>query len=152
MDTKEKLRNFLSVSLIVALTLNTLITYTRAQPYRDIAIINITAPKTVMQGHIVRIAVTLENQGELTENFTLYASFCVSLDHTLAPKTSTTITYSVDTSSIPLGNYTLWAYVLPCFGDQDTNDNIYVDGVLKVVTPQAGGLACVRKGVYPCYN
>ena len=102
-------------------------------PVHDIAIIDLSSSETVvLQGHNVTIYVTLQNQGDSTETFTLWTFCGFHGNITLSEGASTIVNYTFNTSKLPVGNYTLWAYVLPCFGDQDPYDNIYVDGVLEV--------------------
>jgi len=102
--------------------------------YHDIAITNITvSSRRVTKGEVVTMTVTLENQGNFTENFTLYITCGQTRNLTLAPQTSTITIFYLDTSNWTEGNHTLWALVPPCFGDQDPYDNIYIDGVLEVI-------------------
>jgi len=103
--------------------------------YRDIAITNVTASSTtVPRGEVINITVTVENQGDLTENFTLFITCGQTRNLTLAPKTSIITVFYLDTSNMTEGNYTLWALVPPCFGDEDPYDNIYIDGILEVIS------------------
>jgi len=103
--------------------------------YRDIAITNVTASSTtVPRGEVINITVTVENQGDLTENFTLFITCGQTRNLTLAPKTSIITVFYLNTSKMTEGNYTLWALVPPCFGDDDPYDNIYIDGILEVIS------------------
>jgi hypothetical protein len=106
----------------------------------DVAVNDITASAyRVIRGEVVTINVTLENDGELTENITVYITCCDSRNITLAAKTSTITTFYVDTSRMNEGNYPLWAFVPPCPGDEDPCNNIYIGGTLQIVSIPSGG-------------
>jgi len=103
----------------------------------DIATTNVTPLKTIVgQGYPMRINVTVENQGDLTETFnvTTYAND-TSIQNktiTLTSKNSTTVTFTWSTTGFAKGNYTLSAYAWPVPGETDTADNNMSDGMVLV--------------------
>jgi len=103
----------------------------------DIAVTGANPSKTIVgQGYPMRINVTVENQGDLTETFnvTTYAND-TSIQNktiTLTSKNSTTVTFTWSTTGFAKGNYTISAYAWPVPGETDTADNIFVNGVVKV--------------------
>lgn len=103
----------------------------------DVAVTNITAwPTAVPQGEPIYINVTVENQGNFTETF----SVTVSASHwgtgtvipigtktvyDLSPNASKTVNFVWDTTGAPLGTYDLTAEaILP--EDDDPEDNILI--------------------------
>jgi hypothetical protein len=107
----------------------------------DVAVVDVTLSRTVVcQGDSMNINVTVENQGDLTETFnvTLYCNSSVINSITvtdLPPGENTTLTFTWDTGGFSYGNYTVKAVADTVPGETDTIDNVYVDGVVKVVIP-----------------
>jgi hypothetical protein len=107
---------------------------------RDLAIINVTPLVTVAyQGWIVKINVTIRNEGEITETFfdviayydnnTIGTITVPSLD----PHTEVTITFSWNTKSVaPCHNYTISAETPPLPFELDLSDNFLSDGKVKI--------------------
>jgi hypothetical protein len=107
---------------------------------KDIAVLSVNPLKTIVgQGYTMQINVTVANQGDYMETFnvTLYANTTTikTREITLTSLNSTTITYTWNTTGFVKGNYTLWAYAEPVQGETDTDDNTFVDGVVKVTIP-----------------
>jgi len=103
----------------------------------DIAITNVTPSKTIVgQGYSMKINVTVENQGDLTETFnvTAYANTTLieTKEMTLPSGNSITITFTWNTTSFAKGNYTISAYATPIPNETDTADNTYIDGWVVV--------------------
>ncbi|MFX0108354.1 MAG: NosD domain-containing protein, partial [Candidatus Hodarchaeota archaeon] len=108
-------------------------------PY-DIAIADLTAPKTVVcQGFPVTIEVESENLGLYTETFdvTVYANSSVigTEEVTLDSKNSVVTLFTWDTTGFDLGNYTISAYAIPIAGELRTDDNNFTDSAVKVTIP-----------------
>jgi hypothetical protein len=58
----------------------------------------------------------------------------------LAPSTQRTLTFSVNTSNIPTGEYSVSARASPVQAEIDTQDNFYADGVVEVmINPDVDG-------------
>ena len=94
----------------------------------DAAVIDLEAPPYAKQGSTVSINVTVANQGSNQEtnlNVTVsYDGNLIGFNDTvlLDPQTNTTIPFSWDTASLPLGDYTLNATAtIPV--DDDSTDN-----------------------------
>lgn len=102
-------------------------------PIRDISILDILPTKTVVEeGNLIYITVTVENQGEIMETFniTVYANTTsVNLvDVTLSSGNVSNPAIAWNTTGFTKGNYTLSAYAWPLSGENDTADNIMLDG------------------------
>jgi len=107
-------------------------------PIHDVAVINVSSlyPQ-VEQGEIDPINVTVENQGDYTENVTVYAFYNETLaaPHqtvTLNPGENVTLTFNWNTTGITLGSYTISANATITI-DDDPEDNVFVDGTQKVI-------------------
>lgn len=107
----------------------------------DISIQNITASKTVVgTGYNVTIRVWIRNEGSLAETFnatvglasTVYETLATFTNVNLASGATTILSYTWNTTSWPLGNYTLIAYVSPVQGEVVTGDNSFFGGVITV--------------------
>jgi hypothetical protein len=99
----------------------------------DLAISRMTPSKTVVgQGFSMTVNVTVENQGNFGETFTvsLYGNqtLIVKGSTYLSPQNSTTVTVTWNTSGFAKGNYTVWAYVEPVLGETHTTDNNFTGG------------------------
>jgi len=109
----------------------------------DVAVTNVTTSKTIVgQGYLLRINVTVENQGDVTESFNVtvfYNETAITLPNgknhttiTLASLNSTTITLTWNTTGTTHGNYTISAYATPVLGETDTTDNTFTYGIITV--------------------
>ena len=109
----------------------------------DIAVTNVTPNQTVVaQGQILGVNVTVENQGQTAESFTVtaYANTTVIQTKTvtdLANGTFTTLTFTWDTAGDPLGSYTIKANASTVAGETDTADNTKIFGTISVQLPGA---------------
>lgn len=97
---------------------------------RDVAVTNIEAPKTVPTNSIVKINVTAENQGEVTETFdvTLYYDSKPIETKSLIDMPAGGIkilTFTWDVSGLPIGEYTITAEATQVQGEVDLDDNTY---------------------------
>jgi len=113
----------------------------------DVAVTNVTTSKTgcipmptVGQGYTAKVYVTVENQGDFTETFTVtaYANLTVidsAIVTDLAPGSNTALTLTWDTTAFAKGNYTISAYAWPVPDETDTADNTYIDGWVVVTVP-----------------
>jgi len=103
----------------------------------DIAILNLVASENIIEKDTpVEINVTLENQGIYTEslNLTIYANETTIHKEifNLENKSSVTITFIWNTSSMAEATYLLEGYVLPLPGEIDTADNHYIDSTITI--------------------
>jgi hypothetical protein len=106
----------------------------------DVAIANIKSSKTVVgQGYSMNINVTITNQGDYQETFTvtLYANttFVALQTIPLESGASTTLTFTWNTTGFAKGNYTISAYAWPVPDETDTNDNAFSDGWVIITIP-----------------
>lgn len=107
----------------------------------DIAVISTSAsPTTVTVGNPVTISVTVENQGKETETFTVTAYYDGNTAETktvenLASDDTETLEFTWNTTDVTLGTYAIKAEA-SLEGDADPDDNIYVDGTVRVESPE----------------
>ena len=108
---------------------------------RDVAIhnITITPERGIIQGETVYISVETKNEGTISETFTvtLYADSTPinSLNVTLPPSTSTTLTFNWNTTNVTPANYTILAYAWPVPGEKNIIDNSLDHGSIQVRIP-----------------
>jgi len=110
----------------------------------DVAVTNVTTSKTgcipmptVGEDYTAKVYVTVENQGDFTETFTVtaYANLTVidsAIVTDLTPGSNTALTLTWDTTGFAKGNYTISAYATPVPSETDTDDNTFKNGVVKV--------------------
>ncbi len=107
----------------------------------DIAVISVVPfPTTVVSGQSVKISVTVENQGDFTESFsvtTFYDDNVIGTQTvtTLAADTSMILTYMWTTVDVSEGIYTISANATVVGDEVDIDDNTYVDDTVTVVSP-----------------
>ena len=115
-------------------------------PAHDIAIIDI-APSVAQAyiGYTVGINVTVVNEGTKSEVFDVYVYADMDtavigdeiiIDNitgvSLEAKATTTLSVTWDTTSVVEGTYTISAEVPPVKGEEDTDNNRYIDGTVTV--------------------
>jgi C1A family cysteine protease len=119
------------------LAINATDSYTHA----DIAIVNVTASKTIVgQGFSLHTNITVENQNYLTATFnvTAYANettIDTLTNITLTNRNSTVITFTWNTTGMPKGNYTITVYATAVQNETDTDDNVLADGWVVITIP-----------------
>jgi hypothetical protein len=111
----------------------------------DVAVINVTTSKTgcvpmptVCEGYNAYVKVTVENQGNFIETFnvTVYANgtnIGTKTVISLIPGAQTILTFRWNTTGFAKGNYTIKAVADTVGGETETEDNTFIDGLLKVV-------------------
>ena len=106
---------------------------------RDVAVVNVTTDKTnVYPGEIIKINVTVENRGNLTESFvvtlTYNGRFITNLTITnILPGVQLTIGYVWDTTGFgPCYNANLIAYAVPVPYERNLDDNTFTDGLVNI--------------------
>ena len=106
---------------------------------RDVAILSVVPSiNKAAQGQIVNITVAAKNEGTAIETFnvnTYYDSYTIGTltVNNLAPSTQTTLTFSWNTTTVPLGTYRISAVASPVPGENDLSDNAYTDGTVQIV-------------------
>jgi len=105
----------------------------------DIAITNVEAfPTKVILSDPATILVTVENQGNFKETFTVtvfYDDTIAAPPQTvtdLATKASITLNFTWNTTGIPIDDYTIRAQASIVFGEGDIGDNTFVDGKITI--------------------
>jgi len=105
----------------------------------DVAVTNVTvSPTTALDGQIVSINVTVQNQGVKSETFdvsTYYDSNLIqtkTVSNLAGGNASTTVQYSWNTAGVAPGTYTIKAVASPLPGETDKADNTYTDGTVTV--------------------
>jgi len=89
----------------------------------DVAVTAVTAPPVIIQGDLAQIDVSLANQGSSSQTLSvaLAASSGTVPDSpqtvTLEPDSSTTVSFTWDTTGLPLADYTLTATATTATGD-----------------------------------
>jgi len=105
----------------------------------DVAIIDVSPNQTVVaQGSDVGINVTAQNQGQSLENFTVTAYYDTivikteNITNLAGFGTSTTLTFTWNTTGVPLGSYTISANASIVPSETDTSDNTYIYGTVTI--------------------
>lgn len=101
---------------------------------RDVAVTSMEAPKSIPTGSIVKINVTAENQGEVSETFDVtlyYDSNPIEAKSIIdMPGGGIQILNFVwDATAVPIGEYTIRAVATEVPGEVDLNDNTYTFGL-----------------------
>ncbi len=110
-------------------------------PPPDIAVTNVAPSKTVVKvGCSLSVNVTVGNQGYCTVTFNLTAYVNTRIIDTfttitLTSGSSTTVTFTLDTTGVAKGNYTITAYAPPVPDEADLVDNTHTDGWVIVTVP-----------------
>ena len=108
---------------------------------RDIAVIDVFPfPTEIYQGLEINITVTVKNEGNITETFSInvyYDSTLIAMVNVtdLAPNENTTVNVTWDTDGVQPGNYTIWAEAPSIPYEIDTTNNVLIDGAVKVKIP-----------------
>ncbi|MEM2971455.1 MAG: CARDB domain-containing protein [Candidatus Bathyarchaeia archaeon] len=117
---------------------------TKLLPVHDIAVLNVVPSSSMVYiGEIVEVNVTVKNKGDEFESFNVTLRYNSTVADTLfvdnlAPKTNHTLVFHWDTHGFSEGNYTLIAYAHPVPDEEYTEDNSFVNGVVKVVKVPTG--------------
>jgi len=104
----------------------------------DIALVSITSDRaSVIPGELVKINVTVSNEGESSETFnvTIFCNDTTLARRTvfqLAPATNLTIGADWETATFLYGNYIIRASATVLDGEIDTSDNSIVGGTLRI--------------------
>ncbi|MEM3576952.1 MAG: cohesin domain-containing protein [Candidatus Bathyarchaeia archaeon] len=108
---------------------------------RDIAIVDLYAyPTAVYQGQKANITVTVRNEGNITETFSIKIYYDDTIIMTinitdLPPSEDATETITWSTNGVPFGNHTIKAEVPSVPYELDITDNIFFDGTVKIKIP-----------------
>jgi hypothetical protein len=107
-------------------------------PVHDIAVIDVVPSATqVFQGEVVNVAITVKNNGTEPETFNVKAYY----DNTaigiitnvfLNPSSTKTLTFSWNTSTVPLGNHNLKGEASQVPNEVNINNNIKINGMVSI--------------------
>jgi hypothetical protein len=130
----------------------------QAPPVHDIAIISVTvSPTQAMAGDTVAITVDVKNEGTYYETFDVTVSYDSTLIATqtgvsLSSWATTSLTFTWDTTGVPMGVYTIKAEASVVIGESDTFDNTFIDGPVllgtRVTSGQQIDLSTFQPGKY----
>lgn len=108
----------------------------------DIRVVDVAAsPTEVNVGSIVTVNVTVMNKGSVPEHFNLTAYYnhkpmATEADKNLQTGENMTITFSWNTTDVPTGNYQIWAETTNVEGEENLQNNKFVDGTVTVKPAQ----------------
>ncbi|NWG10849.1 hypothetical protein HXY33_03735 [Candidatus Bathyarchaeota archaeon] len=105
--------------------------------FHDAAVVNCTpSAKSVEAGQSFEVSATVQNEGTEIESFNVGAYYDEVLIGTsplvLAPYSHVTLDFTLNTSLINPGNYTIKAAIPLLNNEADTADNIFVDGIIEI--------------------
>lgn len=109
---------------------------------RDVAVTSISAPYSVLKGTPVNVSVTVANQGNQNENFTVTVTdetdlITIGTDGvSLSAGSATTLGFNWDTAASSLTSHTIKAQATVVTGETDTADNVKTTQVY-VVAPDS---------------
>jgi len=110
----------------------------------DVAILNVTSSTTLAQvGEVVDIRVKVKNEGTTGESFTVTAFYNSTVVGTLFvegldPGNEKQLVFHWNTQNVTEGNYILKAYASTVPGEDDTGDNYFEDGIVKISAAPKG--------------
>jgi PKD repeat protein len=108
---------------------------------RDVAVLNVTASSnTALVGAQVELNVTIRNEGNITDTFTVtaYQNQTPIGAHkvaNIASDAEVVAHFTWDTNATELGEYVVKAEATPLPGEVDLEDNVYTDGIVKIIAP-----------------
>jgi hypothetical protein len=110
-------------------------------PVHDIAVIDVVPSVTqVFQGEVVNVGITVKNNGTEPETFNVKAYYDnaaigIMTNVFLNPSSTKILTFSWNTSVVPLGNHNLKGEVSQVPNEVNTNNNIKIDGIVSILEP-----------------
>jgi hypothetical protein len=108
--------------------------------FHDVAVIEVSSSKSqVNVGEIVRLNLTVRNEGTEVESFELDLYYDSELIQSLSvesltPYAQSQLSLNWNTSLLVPGNYTLHASIPPLTNETETIDNVYTDGTIQIKT------------------
>ena len=106
--------------------------------FHDVAIVDVVPSATSVElGQPIIVSVMARNEGTEIESFNVNAYcgsiFIGALEVTaLLPYSKATLNFTLDTSSVDVGNYTLNASIPYLVDEADFTDNTFVDGMVEI--------------------
>jgi hypothetical protein len=108
----------------------------------DVAVTVLSASPSVSEAYApIQIAATVENLGNTAQTFTVEfrydESSITSVNvYFLVPGGKQNLTVTWNTLFVMEGNYTVKAYIPPLTDEENTTNNLYVDGTVSIKKPQ----------------
>ena len=104
----------------------------------NIVVENVTASESIIErASTAYVDVMVTNEGSYPEafNVTLFVNTTAvqTRNITLPGRSSNIITFIWNTTGFAKGNYTLSAYAWPVLGEVETEDNLYVNGIVQIM-------------------
>jgi len=106
--------------------------------FHDVAIVNVApSAESVEGGQLVNIDAVIQNEGTDVESFNVSAYYedipIETLEITaLAPYSHVTLNFTLDTSTVNVGNYTVVVSIPYLVNEADITDNVFVDGIIEI--------------------
>ncbi len=123
------------------IAVNNIDRYPLVEAFSGIRIADVVTSKNIIgQSYTLNIDITILNYGLSNEitTVTVYANTTIIatlIDIPLASGNFTTLTFTLDTTSLAKGNYTIKAKATPIPEETDTTDNTLTDGTILVTIP-----------------
>jgi len=113
---------------------------TVANVEHDVAVTSVSISKTILgQGYSMEINVTVENQGNMNETFTVtvYANETTiqTIEVILANESSINVVFLWNSTNFTKGKYSISVAAGVVYGEVDTEDNVRVGGWVTVTIP-----------------
>jgi hypothetical protein len=109
--------------------------------FHDVAMLNVV-PSSISAriGETITLYVVVKNEGTYVESFNVTAFYNSSIIETLfvdglAPAVDRSFVFYWDTANVPEGNYTISALASAVPGEENIENNLFVDGVVEVKPP-----------------
>jgi len=108
----------------------------------DVAVTALSASPSVSEAYApIQIAATVENLGNTAQTFTVefhYDELSITSVNVyfLVPGGKQNLTVTWNTFFVMEGNYTVKAYIPPLTDEENTTNNLYVDGTVSIKKPQ----------------
>jgi len=124
----------------------------------DVAVLDAAASKNIIRGgDVLPFNVTVQNQGNYTETFTLEVYANTTMLHaqnlTLTSGDIITVPFAWNTSGFAEGSYTIKGYIPQVLGEVNTFNNQYVYGIVEIdsTPPTIAVLSPQNKSYYSSY-
>jgi len=106
--------------------------------FHDVAIVNVAPSAELIEGgQLVNIDAVVQNEGTDVESFNISAYYedmpIETLEITaLAPYSHVILSFTLNTSTVDVGNYTVVVSIPYLVNEADITDNVFVDGIIEI--------------------
>jgi hypothetical protein len=110
--------------------------------FHDVAVVDATpSAKSFEVGQPVSICAAIQNEGTKIESFNVSAYYenvpIGTLNITaLKPYSHVTLDFTLDTTTVEPGNYTIVIHIPHLVNEADITDNVFVDGIIEIKLPK----------------